>query len=252
MKANPSSSIFVLLFGTALMMQAENPRDFTLESPTHGTTFSLSASKGKHVALHFLLKTECPFCLKHTHDFAALAATTPDVVHVFIEPDSAVEIKAWSGNLSNDGLKELPAIYRDPDAKLAQAFGIPDSYQFHGQVVHYPALVLLRPDGKEVFRFVGKNNSDRMSVADFKARVAPAAPGTAPSASSPDPRQSLPPHITWLTWFGERADWRHDGQGARYLGPADFQEDYLIVDPVLGTGLVAFASHCAVVFEYAP
>jgi len=36
----------------------------------------------------------------------------------------------------------------------------------------------------------------------------------------------------------ERTDFLLD-VGARYLGPANFQEDYLVVDPVLGAGLVA-------------
>jgi peroxiredoxin Q/BCP len=31
-------------------------------------------------------------------------------------------------------------------------------------VVHYPALLVLDTDGKEVFRYVGKNNGDRVSV----------------------------------------------------------------------------------------
>lgn len=175
-------STFLTCLATALTLHAETPKDFTLESPTHDTKFTLSQAKGRQVALHFLLKTECPFCLRHTHDYAALAATTPDVVHVFIKPDSAAEIKKWSGQLSRDGLRELPVIYRDPDAKLARAFGIPDGYQFHGEVMHYPALVLLGPEGKEVFRYVGTSNADRMSVTDFKARLAKLLPGGARSA----------------------------------------------------------------------
>lgn len=167
-------SLLVALLLPALAAQAGNPREFSLESPTHGTAFTLSKAKGKYVALHFLLKTECPFCLKHTHDYAALAATTPDVLHVFIKPDSATEIKKWSEHVSKDGLKDLPVIYRDPDAKLAEAFGIPDGYKFHGQTVHYPALVLLDPDGKEVFRHAGKSNRDRLSVEDFAKELATA------------------------------------------------------------------------------
>jgi thioredoxin-dependent peroxiredoxin len=34
---------------------------FTVESPADGKTFALADAKGKYVALHFLLKTECPF-----------------------------------------------------------------------------------------------------------------------------------------------------------------------------------------------
>jgi hypothetical protein len=35
-----------------------------------------------------------------------------------------------------------------------------------------------------------------------------------------DPADSLPPHIRRLTWFGERADWRHDGQRFVFLNRA--------------------------------
>jgi len=38
--------------------------------------------------------------------------------------------------------------------------------------VHYPATVLLGPDGKEVFRYVGKNNSDRLSFEKLAEKVA--------------------------------------------------------------------------------
>ena len=65
----------------------------------------------------------------------------------------------------------LPVDHRDADAALAKAYGIPDGYQFHGQVVHYPALVLLGPDGKEIFRYVGKNNGDRFSFDQLKAKL---------------------------------------------------------------------------------
>jgi len=35
--------------------------------------------------------------------------------------------------------------------------------------VHYPALILIDPDGKEVYRYIGKKNSDRLSVKKFMA-----------------------------------------------------------------------------------
>lgn len=35
-----------------------------------------------------------------------------------------------------------------------------------------------------------------------------------------DPREQLPPHITRLTWFGERADWRQDGKRFVFLNRA--------------------------------
>jgi len=152
---------------------AASPTDFTVESPADGKTFKLSEAQGKYVALHFLLKTECPFCIKHTRDYAKKsAAATPDVVHIFLKPDGADEIKAWSTKANRgDGFGDL-TIYRDADAKLAQAFAIPGGYQFHGQTVHYPALVLLDPAGKEVFRYVGQSNADRFSYDRFVAKLA--------------------------------------------------------------------------------
>ncbi|HEY4262272.1 MAG TPA: redoxin family protein [Schlesneria sp.] len=155
----------------AVAARAENPTDFTVKSPTHGTTFTRSEQKGKLIALHFLLKTECPYCIKNTNDYAKLASKTPDVLHVFLKPDSDEAIKAWAGKLSHDELKDLPVVYRDPDARLATEFGIPDGYKFHGQTVHYPALVLLDSSGKELFRYVGKSNTDRMKPDDFTAKL---------------------------------------------------------------------------------
>jgi peroxiredoxin Q/BCP len=168
----PVLTLVLTLLASAFMARAENPADFTVESALDGSKFQLSKQRGKVVVLHFLLKTECPFCLKHTHDYAALAATTPEVVHVFLKPDSVAEIKAWAGKLSKEDLNELPRIYHDPDARLATQFGIPDGYKFHGQTVHFPALVVLDGTGKELFRHVGKSNSDRLSTTDFTAKLA--------------------------------------------------------------------------------
>ena len=163
-------ALFLALSGA----QADTPRDFTVESVLDGSKFQLSKHRGKIVALHFLLKTECPFCLKHTHDYAALAAENDEVIHIFLKPDSPYEIKAWAKKIRKDGLKELPQIYRDPEAKLAVQFEIPDGYKFHGQLVHYPALVVLDGKGEELFRYVGKNNADRLPVAQFKTKLAEA------------------------------------------------------------------------------
>lgn len=174
MKSNHLLALALALFVSVITARAENPADFTVESALDASKFQLSKNRGKVVALHFLLKTECPYCLRHTHDYAALAATTPDVLHIFLKPDSDAEIKTWAGKISKDGLKNQPVIYRDPNAKLAEQFGIPDGYKFHGQTVHFPALVVLDGTGKELFRYVGKSNSDRMNTADFTAKLAEA------------------------------------------------------------------------------
>ncbi len=156
----------LLLF--SINIQAQNVADFSLTSVTDKSTFTLSKSKGKYIALHFLLKTECPYCNRHTSEYFEKASTLSNVIQVFIKPDSEEEIKAWANKLKSTN--SLP-IYRDADAKLADQFNIPNGYQFHGQVVHYPALILLNDKGEEVFRYVGKNNSDRFSFDQLKAKI---------------------------------------------------------------------------------
>lgn len=150
---------------------AANPEDFTVKSVLDDSEFRLSEHRGKVVVLHFLLKTECPVCLRHTHDYAELAATTPDVIHVFLKPDDEDEIQEWAEKLKGDDLTKTLRLYRDPNARLADQYDVPDGYAFHGEVVHYPALVALDGTGAELFRYVGKNNSDRMSPADFTAKL---------------------------------------------------------------------------------
>ena len=68
---------------------------------------------------------------------------------------------------------------------MAKALGIPDGYRFHGEIVHYPALVLYAPGGEEIFRYVGQNNSDRVSFDKLKSLIAKhrenASPATKPA-----------------------------------------------------------------------
>jgi peroxiredoxin Q/BCP len=148
--------------------EAQNIEDFTLNSVTDKSTFTLSKSKGKYVALHFLLKTECPYCIRHTSEYFEKATSLQNVIQVFIKPDEEKEIKEWVNKLKSNN--SLP-IYQDLNAKLADRFNIPNGYQFHGQVVHYPALVLLNQNSEEVFRYIGKNNSDRFSFGQLKAKI---------------------------------------------------------------------------------
>ena len=82
----------------------------------------------------------------------------------------AMSTKDWATNLGGDRSSKL-TIYRDPNAKLADEFAIPNGYKFHGQTVHFPALVLLDASGKEVFRYIGKNNTDRYPYEKFSARL---------------------------------------------------------------------------------
>jgi peroxiredoxin Q/BCP len=163
--------LITLLAIVNLSATAANPDDFTIKSATDKSSFTLSQARGKFVALHFLLKTECPLCLRHTRDYFTKAATLPQVAQIFIKPDTDKEIEAWSAKLPAEELARNP-VYRDPNAKLARAFDIPDGYKLHGQVMHYPATILIGPDGKEVFRYVGKNNSDRLAFESLAEKVA--------------------------------------------------------------------------------
>lgn len=149
----------------------EPPTQFSVQSPVDQSVFRLSDAQGQYVVLHFLLKTECPFCLRHTREYMRRAAELPQVRQVFLKPDTDQEILAWIQSAALEKGK-IPPIYRDPDARLAEAYGIPGGYSFHGEKVHYPALILLNPEGREVFRYVGKDNSDRYGFDALAARIA--------------------------------------------------------------------------------
>jgi thioredoxin-dependent peroxiredoxin len=170
-------ALLACLLTEAPFAAAETPTNFTLDAVVDDsnvavdTKFELKEHKGKTVVLHFLLKTECPLCLKYTNEYALLAEATPEVVHLFIKPDSADAIRSWAQRLDKAGLSKFPKIYRDPGASLAEKFGIPNGYKFHGQTVHYPAMVVLNGDGEEIFRYVGKSNSDRMPKAEFVKKL---------------------------------------------------------------------------------
>lgn len=105
--------------------------------------------------------------MRHTHDYMSKASKLPGVLQLFIKPDTELEIKEWADDLEDSNSINYP-IYQDPEAALAKLYNIPDGYYFHRQMVHYPALILLDANGKELFRYVGKNNKDRFS---FEALV---------------------------------------------------------------------------------
>jgi len=170
MKFINSLSILVILLIFVASVNAQSPGDIKLQSATDKSQFVLSKEKGKYVALHFLLKTECPYCIRHTSEYFSRAATLPNVVQVFIKPDTEKEIAEWATKLPADERTKFP-IYRDPDAKFATQFHVPNGYTFHNQVVHYPALVLIGPDGKEIFRYIGKNNTDRFSFDQLVSKI---------------------------------------------------------------------------------
>ncbi|NEW85443.1 MAG: hypothetical protein GZ094_24205 [Mariniphaga sp.] len=87
-----------------------------------------------------------------------------------LQPDTEKEIKEWADKLSASDAPKYP-IYQDANAMLATRYNIPDGYAFHGQLVHYPALILQNEQGKELFRYIGKYNSDRFSFEKLTAKM---------------------------------------------------------------------------------
>ena len=158
--------IIILLF--VINSQAQKVDNFTLKSVTDNSTFSLKKANGNFVVLHFLLKTECPYCIRHTSEYFEKSTTLSNVIQVFIKPDNEAEIKEWAKKIKS---KNSFPIYQDKDAQLADQLNIPNGYQFHGQVVHYPALIILNRKGEEVFRYIGENNSDRFSFDKLKMKI---------------------------------------------------------------------------------
>ena len=158
---------FLFVVGT---LHAQDIKNFTLHSVTDSSSLTLTSLKGKFVALHFLLKTECPFCIRFTNEYNEKSASLLNVTQVFIKPDGEKEIREWMGKLKNDSSLKIQ-IYQDLDGKLADEFNVPSGYFFHGQMVHYPALILLNEAGKEVFRYIGKNNSDRFSFDKLELKM---------------------------------------------------------------------------------
>lgn len=149
---------------------AQNPVDLELQSATDTSHFILSKVEENFVALHFLLKTECPRCLRHTNDFITRSKELPEVRQIFLKPDSDQDIAAWAEKLIPAEEDKYP-IYRDPEAQLAKQFNVSFGYHFHGQIVHYPAFILLDKNGKEIFRYVGKDNADRFSFDQLIAKM---------------------------------------------------------------------------------
>jgi len=155
----------------AAELESENALpDFTVERVNGSGSFTLSEARGEWVVLHFLLKTECPICRRTTNTYAQRADEVPGVRHVFLKPDAEKDTRAWIEGFENP--KNVASIYRDPNARLAERFDIPDGYEFHGEIVHYPALVVINPQGEEVFRYVGERTQDRYPFEQFKTTMA--------------------------------------------------------------------------------
>ena len=170
-------AVFSCIAVTAAFAQDNVTHDFTVPESGGTGTFTLSEARESWVALHFLLKTECGFCMQLTNEYVSRATEMPDAFQIFLKPDEDEAIAQWKTSYLDKFLSEttssaVPVLYRDRDARLAETFGIPGGYEFHDEVVHYPALIIIDPEGNEVFRYVGESNRDRLTFDQFTATIA--------------------------------------------------------------------------------
>lgn len=133
-------------------------------------TFDSKAAASKWLVLDFLLQTDCPLCARRVgeyNDSQAKIQTDDKTRLILIKPDDAAVTQNW---MTKNKVEGLP-VYRDGEAALATALGIPKGYQFHGQDVHFPATLIVSPEGKVVWANVGTSNSSRAKVADVIAAL---------------------------------------------------------------------------------
>ncbi len=95
-------------------------------------------------ALHFLLKTECPYCLRYAQEYAAQAPSVAGVTHIFIKPDAEADIAAWQGSSQRPGRQASDLSRRRRQGRAA--FGLAADFDFHGTKSNHPALILLGPN----------------------------------------------------------------------------------------------------------
>lgn len=134
-----------------------------------GRQFDSESVRGRFLAIHFLLPTDCPYCVREIREYVERAPTLAGVRHIYVNAHTPEGFAEWIKTVP--GAESLP-IYRDENAQLSMKFNIPGGYNFHNAVMNYPALVLLDPRGREVFRHVGKKNTERLPFAAFAAKVA--------------------------------------------------------------------------------
>ncbi len=163
-------ALFAAICTTIIASESVTPKDFTLKSIDGKHEFQLSKAKTELVALHFLLKTECPICLRYTQEYTENAKKHPNVTHIFIKPDEPEESQKWIAKYDDSNSKQ-PVIYHDKNAQLAKKYKIKDGYKFHGEVVHYPAFILVDKNGKEHFRYVGTKTQDRFFYKEFAKKI---------------------------------------------------------------------------------
>lgn len=156
--------------------------DFTVGES--GKQFTLSQNAGRFTTVHFLLKTECPICLRTTQDYLRRADEVAGFTHVFIKPDDSDAVLDFRRKVAGansrpksaptedgESLKDLP-IYRDVDQKVAAQLRVPQGYAFHGATTNFPTTIIFNQKGEEVFRYAGADTTDRFTFDRFAAEAA--------------------------------------------------------------------------------
>jgi hypothetical protein len=94
---------------TAASSDSVQRHDFALQEAGGSGSFALIEGRGEWVALHFLLKTTCPYCIRHTHEYSTRAGEASGVRHAMI----GMSLGPVTGHLVSQIVGE-----QDPDSDL--------------------------------------------------------------------------------------------------------------------------------------
>lgn len=150
--ARPASAMSISPEDTPIVCVAEK-HDFTLQQLQGG---------GRYVMVHFLPSQ--PHESQHAHIQAVLdgSATLAGMFHVFVRTDSAEAVEALSAKFG-----KRPAQFAlDTGGKLAAEFKLADNAR--------AAVIVLDPNGDELFRQVSAAGNEYPKPADIRTRLASA------------------------------------------------------------------------------
>ncbi len=150
---------------------AVNPVDFSLPPALGGPPFVLSHQRGRVVILHWLLNGDVTADRNEVRDYGALQTQMPDVMHIYLKGDAGDAAYAWANRLSAVAGRR---VYRDAGFALAKQYGLKDDFHYRGSPSVRPTIIALDTAGDEMFRFVGRDADDRLSVKEFRLRLSDA------------------------------------------------------------------------------
>jgi peptidylprolyl isomerase len=166
--------IGLLLLTPAVWAGQKIPNFRVKQAGGEGKIFQLSDHKGSWVLLDFLLAEPNPADAEHYRVLSAsaeqLAASREVVIALFSAAPRERTVGWWSERENPN----LP-IYQDPEAKLSQALKIPAGLELaEGKTGHYPATMLVGPDGLVYWTRIAKDAQDRASLEEILAVLADA------------------------------------------------------------------------------